>query len=78
MKLNVDEMIEKIQILPLNVKEKEEFLLTNITVILDKMALKNSHLNKQDLVEKLITENPIYKDQILKMLSKNVDNQLSN
>jgi hypothetical protein len=41
------------------------------------MMDENPSLNKQQLIERLIQDNPLNKDQILSSVSRNTDQQLS-
>jgi hypothetical protein len=75
-KVRVDDLIES-----LKTSENEilanELVTKSVDITIMKMMDANPSLNKQQLIEKLILDNPLNKDQILSSVSRNTDHQLS-
>lgn len=58
-------------------KDKQaSLILKSVDFTLSRMIDENPGWNKQQLVEKLLKENPIHKDKILETVSLTVDNQI--
>lgn len=48
----------------------------NIDNSIEKMIIENPGVNKQQIIERLIKENPLHKDRILSKISQSVDKQI--
>lgn len=75
-KVRVDDLIESLK----NSENKilaDELVTKSVDITIMKMMDENPTLNKQQLVEKLIQNNPLNKDQILSNVGQNTDKQLA-
>lgn len=60
----------------LDIEKKEKFITINIDNNIMKLINENPGINKQQLVETLISENPQHKDKIFQVISSSLNKQL--
>jgi hypothetical protein len=75
-KVRVDDLIENLKTSE-NKILADELVTKSVDITIMKMMDENPNLNKQQLIEKLIQDNPLNKDQILSNVTQNTDNQLA-
>lgn len=79
-KIKPDELLEKLSGVS-NYKEDtftNHLVCINVDESLEQISINNPGLSKQETIEKLISENPLHKNEIFELISKNVDKHLSN
>lgn len=79
-KIKPDELLEKLSGVS-NYKEDtftNSLVCRNVDESLEQISINNPGLSKQETIEKLISENPLHKNEIFELISKNVDKHLSN
>ena len=73
-----DDLFEKVQHLPhTNIENTyiNELIIKNVDENINKMLEENPGLGKQQLIEKLIRENPLHKEKILSIVTQSVNKQ---
>jgi hypothetical protein len=78
LKIKPDDLFEKVQHLShTNIENTyiNELIIKNVDENINKMLEENPGLGKQQLIEKLVRENPLHKEKILSIVTQSVNKQ---